>query len=123
MLSESITISQPDVRKLLGAASPDGALLYLYLQAGNSMERAEAELGLSPARISCAGATLRQLGLVAQERPTHIASGQRPNYSETDVFQAMDTDPSFRGLYGEVQRLLGRTLNTEELKILLGFTR
>ena len=36
---------------------------------------------------------------------------------------AMDTDMDFRSLYGEVQRLLGRNLNTEELKILLGFVR
>jgi DnaD/phage-associated family protein len=35
----------------------------------------------------------------------------------------MDTDVDFRGLYGEIQRVLGRTLNTEELKILLGFVR
>jgi len=35
----------------------------------------------------------------------------------------MDQDTSFRGLYGEIQRLLGRSLNTEELKILLGFVR
>jgi DnaD/phage-associated family protein len=35
----------------------------------------------------------------------------------------MDRDSSFRALYGEVQRRLGKTLNTEELKILLGFVR
>ena len=35
----------------------------------------------------------------------------------------MDTDEEFRLLYGEVQRVMGRTLNTEELKILLGFIR
>ena len=35
----------------------------------------------------------------------------------------MESDQSFRCLYGEVQRLLGRSLNTEELKILLGFVR
>ena len=35
----------------------------------------------------------------------------------------MDADKSFQALYGEVQRVLGRNLNTEELKILLGFTR
>jgi DnaD/phage-associated family protein len=40
-----------------------------------------------------------------------------------DVMHAMERDDSFRGLYGEVQRLLGRSLNTEELKILLGFVR
>jgi DnaD/phage-associated family protein len=35
----------------------------------------------------------------------------------------MDADLDFRALYGEVQRMLGRNLNTEELKILLGFVR
>ena len=35
----------------------------------------------------------------------------------------MEQDLSFRGLYGEIQRLLGRNLNTEELKIILGFVR
>jgi DnaD/phage-associated family protein len=52
-----------------------------------------------------------------------VLSGERPAYSEKDVLSAMDTDTEFRMLYGEVQRLLGRTLNTEELKILLGFVR
>lgn len=123
MLSESIQISRGDMRKLLSAASPDGALLYLYLQGGNRMETAETDLGLSPSRLACAGATLRQLGLLQEERPSHIAPGERPGYTEQDVLSAMDSDTSFRGLYGEIQRLLGRSLNTEELKILLGFTR
>ena len=39
------------------------------------------------------------------------------------MLTTMDSDASFRGLYGEIQRLLGRNLNTEELKILLGFVR
>ena len=123
MLTESLKLSQTDVRKLLSAASPDGALLYIYLKSGNRLEMAENDLGLSPSRLSCAAATLRQLGLVEEDRHSHIAPGERPSYSEKDVLEAMDTDGSFRGLYGEVQRLLGRTLNTEELKILLGFVR
>ena len=52
-----------------------------------------------------------------------IAPGERPAYSDEDVYKMMDYDPSFKGLYEEVQRLLGRSLNTEELKILLGFVR
>ena len=52
-----------------------------------------------------------------------VLSGERPRYTETDVIRAMDTDMDFKTLYGEVQRLLGKSLNTEELKILLGFTR
>ena len=123
MNMEPVTILQSDVRKLLSAASPDAALLYIYLQSGNSQESAQSDLRLSPSRLSCAAATLRQLGLIGQEQPAHIVPGERPGYSERDVLEAMDGDTSFRGLYGEVQRLLGRSLNTEELKILLGFVR
>lgn len=123
MISQAVTLNQNDIRKLLAAASPDAALLYLYVQAGNGAESAEKDLNMTPSRVSCAGATLRQLGLWPEEKPNAIAPGERPNYSETDVLRAMDTDNSFRGLYGEVQRLLGRSLNTEELKILLGFVR
>ena len=123
MITESVKISQSDMRKLLSAASPDGALLYIYLKSGNRLENAENDLHLNASRLSCAGATLRQLGLMDEERPCHIAPGERPSYSEQDVLSAMDTDTSFRSLYGEVQRRLGRSLNTEELKILLGFIR
>ncbi|HIT35065.1 MAG TPA: DnaD domain protein [Candidatus Faecousia intestinavium] len=123
MITDALKLTQNDVRKLLGAASPDAALLYIYLSCGNPLSQAEGELNLSASRLSCAGATLRQLGLMPQERPSHIAPGERPSYSERDVLDAMDTDQSFRSLYGEVQRLLGRSLNTEELKILLGFVR
>ena len=52
-----------------------------------------------------------------------ILAGERPAYSERDVLDAMDGDMDFRSLYGEIQRQLGRSLNTEELKIILGFTR
>ena len=123
MLTEPVKISQIDITKLLNAASPDGALLYLYIQSGNAMENAERDLNLNPSRISCAAATLRQLGLICDDRRCPIAPGERPGYSEKDVLDAMEGDNSFRGLYGEVQRLLGRALNTEELKILLGFVR
>ena len=123
MITDTITISQGDVRKLLSAASPDAALLYIFLSSGNRLEQAAAELRLTESRLGCAAATLRQLGLWIEERPSHIAPGERPNYSEHDVLDAMEQDRSFRGLYGEIQRLLGRSLNTEELKILLGFVR
>ena len=122
MMTESVKMTQEDTRKLLSAASPDAALLYIYLQAGNCQNCAEQDLHLNASRISCAMATLRQLGLVEKERSSHIIPGERPCYSETDVLSAMDTDGSFRGIYGEVQRLMGRNLNTEELKILLSFT-
>ena len=118
---QNLTIESDDLRKLLGAASGDAALLYLCLRCGNTAEEAAAQLQFTPTRLSCAGATLRQLGLwVEQGRPAIIA-GERPVYSEKDVLEAMDGSNDFRLLYGEVQRLLGRSLNTEELKILLSF--
>ena len=121
MVTDSLVISQTDVRKLLSAASPDAALLYIYVASGNRPETASEQLNMNESRYQCAGATLRQLGLWPEKRPTHIASGERPNYTEMDVLTAIERDTSFRGLYGDVQRLMGRTLNTEELKILLSF--
>ena len=123
MITESVTISRSDVQKLLSAASPDAALLYIFLNSGNRPEEAGRNLNMSDSRLSCAGATLRQLGLWPEERISRIAPGERPVYSERDVLSAMDSDLDFRGLYGEIQRLLGRSLNTEEMKILLGFVR
>ena len=121
MNTEAIAISQNDVRKLLGAASADAAYLYLYIQAGNPADNAIRDLRLSESRFSVAAATLRQLGLWPEEKAARIVPGERPQYSERDVLNAMDQDRDFRSLYGEVQRLLGRNLNTEELKILLSF--
>lgn len=115
-------IPKAHVHKLLWAKNPDIALLYLYITAGNDPKEAEQALQLSQSRLSCAAATLRQLGLWPEEKKAVILSGERPQYTERDVLTAMDGSKSFQALYGEIQRVLGRTLNTEELKILLGFT-
>ena len=123
MNATELHIPQAHVHKLLCAKNPDAALLYLYIIGGNDPSQAEQALQLSQSRFSCAAATLRQLGLWHQERNAPLFSGERPQYSEQDVLGAMRTDKSFQALYGEVQRVLGRSLNTEELKILLGFIR
>ena len=122
MNAVELNIQQSDMRKLLSAASPDAALLYLYLRSGNDPHEAEQALRMPQSRLSCAGATLRQLGLWQDQRKQFVA-GERPSYTEKDVISAMDTDKDFRALYGEIQRLLGRNLNTEEMKIILGFVR
>lgn len=123
MTAEAVKIDEASVRKLLGAASPDAALLYIFISSGNAPEEAEQTLRLSPSRLTVATATLRQLGLWPEKRRSVIRPGERPSYSEEDVLRAMERDVYFRGLYEELQRLLGRTLNTDELKIILGFTR
>lgn len=123
MNSAECTVDRSSVQKLLSAASGDAALLYLYIQSGNDPAEAESALRLTAGRYQCAAATLRQLGLWPEEKPRFIPSGERPQYSEQDVSSAMNQSGEFRRLYGEIQRLLGRTLNTEELKIVLGFVR
>ena len=123
MNATELNIEKLHVHKLLGAGSGDAALLYLYIQSGNDPAGAAAALHFNQSRLDCATATLRQLDLWPQERPRLILTGERPRYTETDVIHAMDTDGDFKALYGEIQRLLGKSLNTEELKILLGFVR
>ena len=111
-----------ELRRLLGAANADAALLYLYLQAGNDCNHAESELKLSQSRVNGAMAMLRQLDLWQEKKATPVM-GERPNYSERDIMQAMDTDGAFRCLCDDVQRRLGRVLNAEEMKVLLAMVR
>ena len=118
MNARPIRVEEAAVRKLLGAANPDAALLYLYLQGENELNNAPQDLQMSQSRVSFAAATLRQLGLWTEKKSSVILSGERPSYSERDVLEAMREDKSFQSLYGEVQRVMGRNLNTEELKIL-----
>lgn len=122
-MNQNLTIPADHLQKLLLAANPDAALLYLYLAAGNDMALADRQLHLTGSRLSCATAALRQLGLWQDDRRQPLPLGEAPRYTEEDVIRAVDKDDSFRSLYGEVQRQLGRNLNTEELKILLGFVR
>ncbi len=123
MIASACNLDSGSVQKLLAAGSGDAALLYLYIQSGNDPAGAESYLHMPAGRYQCAAATLRQLGLWPEEKQKFLLSGERPMYSEQDVQAAMNRDGEFRNLYGEVQRLLGRTLNTEELKIILSFTR
>ena len=117
-----LQIEKSHVHKLLCAQNPDAALLYLYVKDGGDLTQAAQKLGYTESRYACACATLRQLGLLEEEKQIRLP-GEQPQYTEVDVLKAMDTDMDFRSLYGEVQRLLGKHLNTEELKILLSFER
>ncbi len=118
----AFSVDETDLRKLLGACSGDAALLYLYIHSGNDPQFAAEQLHMTQTRFSCAAATLRQLGLWPEEKASRVLPGERPQYSEKDVLEAMNGESDFRLLRGEVQRLLGRNLNTEDLKILLSFT-
>lgn len=116
-------IPEVDLRPLMGTANGDAMLLYIYIHCGNNPTQAASALRMNEQRFACAAATLRQLGLWPEEKKLTVATGERPNYSERDVLDTLEREPAFRSLYGEIQRRLGKTLNTEELKILLSFVR
>ena len=121
MHTEDMKIEKSELNRLLSAANADAALLFLYLRSGNDPQHAEQALGMNTSRLACAGATLRQLGLWEPEAKKFIA-GERPAYSEQDVIQA-STDRDFKSLCCEIEARLGRNLNIEETKIVLGFVR
>lgn len=116
-----ISLNQTELHKLLTAGDGDAALVYLCLQCGNTPKEAELSLGLSATRFGRAIATLRQLGLWQEESHRVLLSQQPPQYTEQDVMTALSHSEDFPMLTGEVQRVLGRILSTEELKILLTF--
>lgn len=121
MRSSKVEIEKVDAEKLLASQSPDGALLYLYLKCGNPMDTAEQDLHMSQTRLQSARAILRQMGLWQEER-VPVVMGERPRYTEEDLLKCQkDTD--FISMRQEVERVLGKTLTTEELKILLGMIR
>ena len=111
-----IILTSENIRKLLAAGNGDSALLYLCRAA----EFSDVATGFSEARLECAAALLRQLGLDDSRNPKFQRAAQRPEYTEEDLSAQMaNPRSSFPKLVGEVQRCLGKVLNTEELKILL----
>ena len=111
-----VILTSESIRKLLAAGNGDSALLYLCRAA----EFSDVATGFSEARLDCAAALLRQLGLDESRNPKFQRASQRPEYTEEDLRRQMETPRStFPKLVGEVQRCLGKVLNTEELKILL----
>jgi DnaD/phage-associated family protein len=146
MPPQALTISTRDLEILLAAGNGDAALLYLHiLRSGGVLDGATAatdlhrsdrdirqmagrlqEMGLlSAATASGAGQTAPALTKVtggktpAAKTPASL-SRELPEYQAQDVVRRSMEDPDFQNLVEEVQRLLGRILNSTELKKLFG---
>lgn len=117
-----VILPQEDVRKLLGSASGDAALLYLHIKSGAPLSAAGQKLGFSPERLRDAQAALRQLGLLESPPMPAPPLHQPPVYTESDVIRHLQKNSDFQKLRGEVQRRYGRVLSTEELKSLITMT-
>ncbi len=111
---EELHISKKVVALLCAAGNGDAALLYLWQAAGDT----SLPCPLGEEKRRSAVETLTRLGLWQGEKAPTLKKDQRPEYSE-DSLQKNLRDKDFSRLVGEVQRLLGRILSTEELKSLL----
>ena len=79
MNADELHIPKAHVHKLLCAKNPDAALLYLYITGGNSAGQAAQALQMSQSRVSCASATLRQLGFGPKNAAALFSPESGPN--------------------------------------------
>lgn len=116
---KDIEIKAEELRRLLGAASPEAAVLFLCGKSDTPPQSA----GLDGTKLETAASVLRRIGLWETPAPRFQQSSEPPVYTEADVTRALE-DPSsdFRKLERETQRKLGKVLSVEELKILLSMT-
>ncbi len=126
--ANAVSLTQEAVGRLLGAASGDAALLYLYiLSRGGHFDPADAAASIhrSEEQVDAAMAVLTRLGLVAEdavpvkpvkplERPA-----EPPALSVAEMDALMDSDREFRELVRAVQTDLGAQLSSEGLRTLV----
>lgn len=122
--NEIRSMSAQAIRRIVEAGDGDAALLYLALLEWNECERAQRALHWGDERLSAAHRRLADLELVsAESAPAPVKEEPVPEeirYSRKDVLDAVEREPEFRGLYREVERLLGRTLGDADLISLYG---
>lgn len=117
---QGVALTSEELRKLLSCGCPDAVTLYLYRKAGQPLETALDSLHFTVPQMVGATDCLRQLGLwESAVKPT--PQPERPVFTDADLNRALRS-ASFKKLVGEAQRMLGRTVSTEELKTLLGFS-
>ena len=124
---QAISMSVAGADALISAGNGDAALLFLYLLRREGLydpAQAAKALGWDGNRLTPALSALRQMGLAAWDQPEAEPPAPRPErcpeYSTADVTSELETPGSqFPGLLGEVERQLGRTLSSADVKMLL----
>lgn len=137
---ESISISGEAVRKIISSGNGDAAITYLYiLLNGGSMSLSEAEkdLGLGARALEASMKALSGMGLVssggAEDNDSHEPAAPRkevipepmesdlPEYTAADIKRELNKKGSdFSSMIAEVQRRLGKIMNSNDLVILFG---
>ncbi|MBQ9249507.1 MAG: DnaD domain protein [Oscillospiraceae bacterium] len=118
---------------LLRAHDGDVALLYLYLlsEPGADMERAAVTLCRTLQEVDAAWEKLRRMGLTPGEAPpvTPTAPARQellppaeelPQYPAAELSRRGREDPAFAAILEEAAKVIGRNLNSNDMRILFG---
>lgn len=118
-----LAVPVPTADLLLGAGSPEAALLYLYiLRRGGELDMNAAleALPMTRAALAAAAETLTKLGILSPGTKAPLPAQELPDYPARDVVRRTAEDPAFLDLLQETQSVLGRVLTTADVKKLFG---
>ena len=108
MPNGNLEITAAEFEKLLSAACPEAALLYLYRKAGKPEAQAQQALHLSETAFGKAEEVLAALGLTVQ-RDVYLPSSELPEYAPQEVTTEFAHNEAFSGM---AQNLLGLVFRT-----------
>ncbi len=112
--------------RLIALASPDAALLYIFLlrrREDYSHDAASDALKMPLQRVKDVFSSLEQAGLVsggAQEGRKLAPRSEPPEYSRGDIAKSAEEDAGFRRVVEDVQKRLGKLLSSSDLCLLFG---
>ena len=121
---KSVVLRADQIDRLLGRGDGDAALLYLCLLRNDGAiepQRLMQSLRFSELRLRAAETALQELGLIDRPvQPQPQEPAQEPvAYTTEEVRRALEEDGEFRMLTDQTQNLLGKRLNTTDLKSLM----
>ena len=131
----AFSVSREEAQRLIAAHDGDVALLWLFLRQspGGTLEDAARALCRTRAELEAAHEKLQRLlptGTGAAKGPARMEkkaalpipepAQELPQYTSEDLVQRSREDARWIGLLAEAQRVLGRKLNSSELKMLFG---
>lgn len=111
-MADYLALPREEVQSILKMKNPEAVALYLYLRAGGRQEDASRILGIPEESVQGALLMLDALGAVRIPRPAAV--------TDEELLKLMEKDDRFLRFSAEVQRLLGRVLSTNDLRLLAG---
>ncbi|MCD8211979.1 MAG: DnaD domain protein [Oscillospiraceae bacterium] len=121
-MDQILSLSAQTADKLLSAGEGDASLYYLALLRYNDPEAARKSLRWNRERSNAAWQRLSEMGLFSVPSPPPETAAPEntdvPDYTQSDLIQALDSESTFNGLYQLTEQRLGKKLSGSDLKSL-----